>query len=45
MMVVLSLPWVNRSPAAYPVSVGLAYIALCLAVNPNQNRPAAVARR
>ena len=38
MMIVLSLPWVNRSPVAYPICIAVSQIGLCLAVNPNQNR-------
>lgn len=44
MSVVLSLPWVNRSPVAYPVCIAVAQIGLCLSVNPNQNRTSSIGR-
>ena len=44
MMIVLSLPWVNRSPVAYPICIAVSQIGLCLAVNPNQNRSSTIGR-
>lgn len=44
MMVVLSLPWANRSRIAFPICIAIAQIGLCLAVNPNQNRSSSIGR-
>ena len=44
MMIVLSLPWANRSRIGFPVCIAIGQIGLCLSVNPNQNRSSSIGR-
>ena len=44
MMVVLALPWINRSHIGFPICIAVSQIGLCLAVNPNQNRCSSIGR-